>query len=51
VTVYETWSTTFQDGTTQQARDRNIYTLVQDNGTWKVQTDDHPDQPAAPTGP
>src|ERR1700730_17219257 len=31
VTVYETWSTTFQDGTTQQARDRNIYTLVQDN--------------------
>lgn len=46
-TVYETWSTTFDDGTTQQARDRNIYTLVQDNGTWKVQADDHPDQQAS----
>src|SRR5438067_9256514 len=28
-TVYETWSTTFDDGTTEQARDRNVYTLVQ----------------------
>jgi len=46
-TVYETWSTTFDDGTTEQARDRNVYTLVQDNGTWKVQSDDHPDQQAA----
>ena len=48
-TDYETWSTTFDDGTTEQARDRNIYTLVNDNGTWKVQADDHPDQPAAGT--
>lgn len=46
-TVYETWSTTFDDGTTEQARDRNVYTLVQENGTWKVQADDHPDQQAA----
>ena len=46
-TVYETWSTTFDDGTTEQARDRNVYTLVQDNGAWKVQADDHPDQQAA----
>jgi hypothetical protein len=43
-TVWETWSTTFDDGTTEQARDRNVYTLVLDNGTWKVQADDHPDQ-------
>jgi hypothetical protein len=51
-TVYETWSTTFKDGTTEQARDRNVYTLVQDNGTWKVQTDVHPDAPPpATTGP
>ncbi len=50
-TVYETWSTTFSDGTTQQARDRNIYTLVQDNGTWKVQADVHPDTATAPAGP
>jgi hypothetical protein len=48
-TVWETWSTTFQDGTTEQSRDRNIYTLVLDNGNWKVQADDHPDQQAAAT--
>jgi ketosteroid isomerase-like protein len=43
-TNYETWSTTFSDGTTEQSRDRNVYTLVRDNGTWKVQSDEHPDQ-------
>lgn len=55
-TAWETWSTTFEDGTTMQARDRNVYTLVQQNGSWKVRSDDHPDeqpttpgqQPAAP---
>jgi hypothetical protein len=47
-TVWETWSTTFSDGTTQQARDRNVYILVLDNGSWKVKADDHPDQ-ASPT--
>jgi hypothetical protein len=46
-TDYETWSTTFQDGTTEQSRDRNVYTLINDNGTWKVQADDHPDQQSA----
>jgi len=46
-TDYETWSTTFEDGTTEQSRDRNVYTLVNDNGTWKVQADDHPDQQAS----
>ena len=53
-TNYETWTTTFSDGTTEQSRDRNVYTLVRDNGTWKVQADDHPDQsltPTAPSGP
>jgi ketosteroid isomerase-like protein len=45
-TVYETWSTTFDDGTTEQARDRNVYTLIKDpNKGWIVQADDHPDQP------
>jgi len=49
-TNYETWSTTFSDGTTEQSRDRNVYTLVRDNsGTWKVQADDHPDQTLTPT--
>jgi hypothetical protein len=50
-TDWETWSTTFEDGTTEQSRDRNVYTLVLDNGTWKVQADDHPDQPSATPGP
>jgi hypothetical protein len=49
-TVYETWSTTFDDGSTEQSRDRNVYTLVQDNGTWKVQADVHPDTPPAAGG-
>ncbi len=45
-TAFETWTTTFEDGTTLQSRDRNVYTLVKDaNGAWKVQADDHPDQP------
>jgi hypothetical protein len=47
ITVYETWMTAFEDGTTEQSRDRNIYTLVQENGTWKVKADVHPDQPSA----
>jgi len=50
-TNYETWSTTFSDGTTEQSRDRNVYTLVRDNGTWKVQSDEHPDQGLTPTAP
>jgi hypothetical protein len=49
-TDYETWSTTFEDGTTEQSRDRNVYTLVNDNGTWKVQSDDHPDQQQQQSG-
>ena len=43
VTCYETWSTTFADGSVDQSRDLNVYTLVQQNGSWKVQSDDHPD--------
>ena len=44
-TAYETWSTTYQDGTTdQEPRDRNVYTLAQQSdGSWKIQSDDHPD--------
>jgi len=49
-TAWETWTTTYSDGTSEQSRDRNVYTLVQDNGAWKVSADDHPDdlQAAAP---
>lgn len=58
-TTYETWLTTNSDGSTDQSRDRNDYTLVQEQGVWKIQTDDHPDsgtgqpngQPVGPTAP
>ena len=43
-TTYETWRTTFSDGATDQSRDRNDYTLVLDNGAWKIKADAHPDQ-------
>src|SRR5947209_981038 len=43
-TTYETWRTTFSDGTTDQSRDRNDYALVLDNGQWKIKSDAHPDQ-------
>jgi hypothetical protein len=43
-TTYETWTTTLSDGTTDQSRDRNDYSLVLENGAWKIKSDDHPDQ-------
>jgi ketosteroid isomerase-like protein len=43
-TAWETWSTTYSDGTTEQSRDRNVYTLTQDNDQWKVSADEHPDE-------
>ncbi|MBV8085764.1 MAG: hypothetical protein JO247_13225 [Chloroflexi bacterium] len=43
LTTYETWSTTYSDGSTDQSRDRNVYTLVNQNGAWKIQGDAHPD--------
>lgn len=58
-TTYETWQTTYADGTTDVSRDQNVYTLVLDGGAWKIQNDEHPDAsasgatgqaPAAPSG-
>ena len=43
-TTFETWQTTFADGSSAvQSRDRNIYTLVQQGGTWLIAADAHPD--------
>lgn len=42
-TTYETWSTTFSEGSSMQETDRNVYTLVLQNGAWKVDDDQHPD--------
>ncbi len=54
-TTFETWRTQFDDGTTDESRDRNVYRLVKENGTWKIQSDDHPDsgldQPPGDTSP
>jgi hypothetical protein len=49
-TAFETWSTTYSDGSTDQSRDRNVYTLVQTDGTWKISADDHPDDNAGAGG-
>jgi hypothetical protein len=50
-TAVETWSTTYSDGTTESSRDRNVYTLVQQNGSWVISADDHPDDEVASGGP
>jgi hypothetical protein len=50
-TAYETWTTTYSDGTTEQSKDRNEYTLVQQNGNWVISADDHPDDTIAGSGP
>jgi hypothetical protein len=48
-TTYETWGTVYSDGQTElQENDRNVYTVVQSNGQWLIQADDHPDDQVAP---
>ncbi len=44
-TTWETWVTTLSDGRIVQSRDRNIYRLVQQDGVWRIQSNEHPDQP------
>src|SRR5713226_6010965 len=41
-TTYETWTTTLSDGTVDQSRERNDYSLVLDGSAWKINTNDHP---------
>ena len=50
-TTYETWRTTYADGTTEQSRDRNDYVLVREAGVWKVQANAHPSEAATLPGP
>jgi hypothetical protein len=38
-TTTETWRTTYADGSTLQETDKNVYTLVLQDGAWKVQDD------------
>jgi hypothetical protein len=41
-TAYETWRTTYADGSQDQRTDRNDYALVLDGGAWKIQADVQP---------
>ncbi|MBU6423786.1 MAG: hypothetical protein KGQ88_07120, partial [Chloroflexi bacterium] len=43
-TTYETWQSTFSDGSTDRSTDQNDYTLVLQNGKWVVSGDDQPGQ-------
>jgi Peptidase A4 family len=38
-TTSEAWTTTFNDGTTAESSATNVYTLVQQNGTWLIESD------------
>ncbi|HEV7663868.1 MAG TPA: G1 family glutamic endopeptidase [Chloroflexota bacterium] len=48
-TSYETWVTTFSDSTTMQSTDTNVYTLVQQNGSWVIQDDQQPTATPSPS--
>ena len=57
-TAWETWSTSYSDSATEVARRGNLYTLVQTDGTWNIQSDEDPASPGsdirvtgAPSGP
>ena len=45
-TDYETWLTTYGDGTTVETTDAHVYSLVEQNGTWLIVAD-----LASPGGP
>src|SRR5882762_4624786 len=49
-TSYETWVTTFSDSTTMQSTDTNVYTLLQQNGSWIIQDDQQPTATTPSTG-
>lgn len=50
-TTIETWQTSFNDGTTDESADRNIYSLVVENGAWHIADDVHPDSAGANPAP
>lgn len=44
-TTYETWTTSFANGTRDRSTDRNVYHLIRQGGAWKIQANEHPDEP------
>jgi len=51
LTAFETWRTLYADGTTEEGRERNVYTLVDQAGVWRIQADRHPDAGRSSPGP
>jgi hypothetical protein len=51
VTTYETWITTFSDGTTAESTDTNLYTMVLQGGSWLIQSDQQPTSAAGQPTP
>jgi hypothetical protein len=54
LTTFETWRTTLADGSTLEARERNVYTLAYGAGGWRIEANANPDDGAvapAPTPP
>jgi hypothetical protein len=50
-TTFETWQTVFSDGSTDQTREQNDYTLVLTQGSWQIQSDNNPGvTPGQPAG-
>ncbi|HET9016740.1 MAG TPA: G1 family glutamic endopeptidase [Thermomicrobiaceae bacterium] len=45
----ETWSTTLNNGSTQQQSNTNVYTLVLQGGSWKVSADQQPGSQQTPS--
>ena len=51
-TTFETWRSTYRDGSSDETTARNDYVLVMDGGAWKVSSDEQPSaalQPAPQT--
>ena len=53
-TTFETWRSTYRDGSSDETTARNDYVLVAESGAWKVSSDEQPSaalQPAPQTRP
>jgi hypothetical protein len=50
-TTSEAWTTTFNDGTTFESSDTNLYSLVQQNSAWLINADQQTPTTSAPATP
>jgi hypothetical protein len=48
-TTTETWLTAYNDSTTEEATNTNVYTLVSQNGVWLIQDDQQPSASRTPS--